>query len=234
MRFCSSEIFISGYQYIMNKSDYLNRLICNPWKGLEKDSSAGLERQVRRISIILRCLSVQFLLVACCPEDDKTKHARRNVLVDRLVVAQCILTILLWGLTPPEMLRGASIVVAYLLFCLFLSLLNIVLFSNVPSISQGTTSVTRSLILLFVNVVQVTFSFAVFYRYAFNLKPNEAIYGAFLVLGTVGLPNVVGSNFLIPLHITANILLLGFIVAIYIGRVPLGFYNKHKKNIKHR
>jgi hypothetical protein len=211
----------------MTKRAFLQKLLCSPLKGMRASPSVGLERLVRYTLILLRAASLQYWLLALIPDDDAMQRRRRDIAVDVSVVGQCIAVVLSWWLVPARWLDSASAVVAYLLFCLYLSLLNIVFFSGVPSVNKPTTSATRSILLLAVNVVHVTFTFALFYRARLNLSPRAALFGSFMVLGTLGIPDgaVTANTVLVPLQILSDFLLLAFAVAVFVGQVPMRFSN---------
>ena len=212
----------------MKASSYFQRLVTDPFRGMKDDPSIGLERLVRYMFISLRPISIAYLLIALFPENDVAKRRHRDTAVDIMALVQFIVVVVLWLWAPSSSFPVASIITAYLLFCLYLSLVNIVFFSAIPSINKPSTSETRTLLLLVLNVLQVTFSFALFYKLALHLCPGQALFGAFLVLGTVGLPDNAAEThtFLVPLQIAANLLLVVFIVGVFISKVRLRFRKK--------
>ena len=181
-------------------------------------TSHGLERLVRYALILLRVFSVQYWLIALFPD-----RRRRDIAVDVSVLAQCLGAWLLWWLAPSSWLCPASAATAYLLVCLYLSLINIIFFSAVPSVNEPTTSSTRTLLLLALNVLQVTFTFALFYRTALQLSPRQALFGSFLVLGTLGVPDGAASTYtgFVPLQLLSDLLLLTSAVSVFVPQVPL-------------
>jgi hypothetical protein len=200
---------------------YVLRLV--PLSGMGEDPSVGLERLVRYTVLSLRAVSLQYLWISFFPDDTVQQRRTRDKAVDPAVVIQCVVAVVLWWCKPTQNSVFAIRITAYLLFCLYLSLTNILFFSDVPSVNKETTSATRSLLLLAFNVIQVTFTFAIFYGYALHLGRQQAIFGSFLVLGTLGLPDSAAatSTPLVPVHIVANLFLFAFAIAIVVARVPL-------------
>lgn len=202
-------------------------LLLNQLKAIKSGRSSGVERLVQYSLLLLRVASLQYWLVnrAWDRNDDNRKF--RDTVVDVSVIGQCAIVILLMQFTPNEYLCVASAFSIYLLFLLYLSLLNIVFFSGWKSVDKPSTSVTRSLILLGINVLQVTFTFALFYRHWLDLPQAKALFGSFLVLGTIGTPQIDGianpSTPLIPLQIIANLVLLAFGLAVFAGKVKMRF-----------
>lgn len=220
---------------------YFNELIVNPWRGLRKDRSVGLERMFHCFLIVLRLFSLQYWLIAffgnAGDEDSRRRRRRRrhrDMAVDVAVLAQCATVELMWYFAPTPRLGAASFAAAYLLFCLYLSLFNIVFFSMLPSVNKPTTSAGRSLLLLLFNVLQVTFSFALFYRYTFQLEAAEGLFGSFLVLGTVGVPDVAAEahTFLVPLQIVLDLLLFAFVVVVVVGQIKLNLAEQGQRSAK--
>lgn len=211
---------------------WFKRLYWVPLTGMREDPSGGLERLVRYFLLLLRVFSIQYWLIALFDEDDLTQRRRRDISVDVSVVVQFLVVMVLWYAASPSTLTLASGAAGYLLFVSYLSIANIMFFSGVPSINEPTTSPTRSLLLLAINVLQVTFSFALFYRTQLALSPREALFGSFLVLGTVGLPDGADITYpiLVPLQILANFVLLAFAVNVFVGRVPLQFATRENSD----
>jgi len=209
----------------------INRLFKDPLRGMSEDHSRGLERLVRYSLLVLRPLSFQYWLISLFPDQRPSGRARRDLAVDVSVVSQAILVLGLLFLAPATLVAAAEWLVGYLLFCLYLSLTNILLFSNIPSVNAPTTSATRSVLLLGVNLLQVTFTFALFYRADLNLDPTRAIFGSFLVLGTVGLPADPSFIpwYLTPLHILCNVALVAVVLSLFVSHLRLRLSQRHEE-----
>ena len=206
---------------------FFERLLCSPLKGMQQSRSVGLECLVLYALILLRAVSFQYWLLAFFPDDDASQRKRRDIAVDISVVVQCIAVVFLWRLVPSSWLGPARTLAVYLLFCLYLSLLNILFFSAMPSVNRPSTSAARSLVLLIINLLQVTFTFALFYRAELCLSPAAALFGSFLVLGTIGTPEsaATANTAIVPLHILCNFVLLAVAVAVFVNQVRMRLSN---------
>ncbi len=211
------------------------RLAVAPVRGVRNSSLRGLERRVCYVLVWLRRTSLHYAIVECFPADGRQQRKRRDFVVEFLVICQFAITIVaVW--IPDAWLRAAVGATAYLLFVLYLSLLNILFLTNVPAVNAPTTSVSRSLLLLFINLLQVVIGCSVFYRSALGLCPWQAIFGAFLVLGTLGRPDNPSAShtLLVPLQVLLDVVLLVFVVSIFAGRFPLRLQERKRRRAERR
>jgi hypothetical protein len=197
------------------------RKLC-PFHGMSKDTSSGLERWIRYCLIALRLGSTQYMLLSLFPDEPRN---RRDGAVDASVVVQLVIVGLLWWSRPETMLDARVLIAVYLLFCLFLSLANIIFFSAVPSVNRPSTSPARSLMLLAVNILQVTFTYAVLYEARLNMGRRAALFGSFLVLGTLGVPPEAGTTmtFLVPAQTLSDLVMLLFGATVFVNQFRIEF-----------
>ena len=193
-------------------------------------NNAGIERWVKLFLILLRALSIHYLIIHLAWDRSDGQRHRRDTIVDASIITECLIILILLEFTPDifPLLTIANGLAAYLLICLYVGLLNILFFTEFRSIDKESTSVARSLILLAVNALQVTFTFAMFYREWLHLDPSSALFGSFLVMGTIGTPALSASSnlFLIPLQIGANITLLAFTLSVLAGNIKMVFLKR--------
>jgi hypothetical protein len=199
------------------------RLYKKPLRGMRDHASQGFERATRYALLYFRLISLQYWIISAFPDENPRGRKKRDLAVDVSVVIQLLGVVLLWWFVPEPYLGIAAFFTGYLLFCLYLSLINIVFFSDVPKVNMPTTSATRSLLLLALNVLQVAFTFAIFYRSVLHLCPRLALFGSFLVLGTVGLPDGVPALDApyVGIQILTNFVLFAFAITVFVSRVPI-------------
>jgi hypothetical protein len=213
----------------------INRLLIDPLRAMSNDPSRGLERLVRYALLLLRPLSFHYWLISLFPDPRSSGRSQRDLAVDISVVTQTALVIGLLFLAPASFLTFAQWLSGYLLFCLYLGLMNIVFFAAIPEIASPPSSVSRSVILIGMNLLQVTFSFALFYRAELDLEPTRAAFGSFLVLGTVGLPaepNLI-PWYLTPIQILCNLALVSVALGVFVGHLRLA-PSEHQDNPRPR
>ena len=151
----------------------------------------------------------------------------RDNVIDSYCVLQFIVLLVLLACDHHSLI--ARFVAAYIIFEIYLNLCSIFFLRSqkmlgsrtaadeASAVNEPSTSVERSILLLFVNVLQVTLAFAIFYRDARpELSPGRAFFEALLVLGTVGYPE--GFAFLIALQILLDLFLVAAILGSLIGR----------------
>jgi hypothetical protein len=86
----------------------------------------------------------------------------------------------------------------------------------------------RSLLLLAVNLVQVTFTFAIFYEFALGLDRQAALFGSVLVIGTLGLPDGAEGTHtaFVPLQVASDLFLIVVTVSVFLAHLPFNFSNQ--------
>lgn len=205
--------------------------ICDLWKA---DEVHGIELLWDSGLLALRCVSVSYW----SKDDglnwflDKRGISNTRIWRDSLVDLYCIfqLVVLLGVLFCFRSPRLSSWVAAYVLFEIYLNLFNIVFLSRrseiglsqsskTPvAINEPSTSVERSILLLFVNVLQVTVAFAVFYRGSIQgLIPSDAFRDAVFVFGTLGSP-LNAPGLLVALQVFLDFLLVAVILGSFVGQ----------------
>jgi hypothetical protein len=100
-------------------------------------------------------------------------------------------------------------------------LLHVVLLSKVFG---NIFSAERSLILFICNVVQLVFTFSIWYELEANLLKEDALFKAILVFATLGYPKE-APTVLVEIQIATDFLLLAIFLAHIVGRVG---YRKDK------
>jgi hypothetical protein len=159
---------------------------------------------------------------------------KRRVWRDNLIDAYCILQtlallIVLFGANRPIL---DSVVGGYIVFEIYLNLCSIFFLprqralgprsaSDPPSaVNEPSTSVGRSMLLLFVNVLQVVLAFAVFYKTATpTLRSASALLNAVLLLGTVGYPPAAEAPaLLVCIQVFLDLFLIVFAVGGLVGQ----------------
>lgn len=173
---------------------------------------AGLERCLDKLLICLRAISVSYWL-RFCPER-KGQTVLRNKIVDFLCVMEILILAVI--LVKPWGTRADELICAYLIFQIYLILFNIVFLGKFEKINYPPQSIERVVLLMSLNVLEVTTAFAVLYRDALSLKWSEAISDAIHVLGTVGAPSAAG-NWRVNLYVNAQILLDLMILIIFLA-----------------
>jgi hypothetical protein len=113
---------------------------------------------------------------------------------------------------------GANLLVAilcsYFLFSTVVVLLHVVLLSKVFGDIE---SAERSLILFMCNVVQLVFTFSIWYELEANQARGEALLNAIFVFGTLDYPH--NAMVVVAVQIATDFLLLAIFLAHIVGRV---------------
>ena len=131
--------------------------------------------------------------------------------IDTYVVLSVVLTIGIWSATPTEL---GALVCSYISASTVVALLQVVFLSKLLG---PILSAERSLILFVLNVVQIVFTFSIWYQLEAGLSRENALFNALLVLGTVGYYD--RANVLVGLQIATDLLLFAIFLASLIGRV---------------
>jgi hypothetical protein len=176
----------------------------------------GLELWFDTVLLVLRIFSLAYWLRY--PFERRNETARRNCLVDGYCVVEFIVLVTL--LVGPLYPFVSSFLCWYFLFEIYLSLFNIVFLGKFAGINYKPPSIERDILLMFLNVLQVVVAFAVLYRTWLGLPKIEALSAAVNVLGTVGLPPVIGNlALLVDLQILLDVILLVIFLASFAGQV---------------
>jgi hypothetical protein len=120
-------------------------------------------------------------------------------------------------------LRSVSTFLAgYTLLEIILTLLNIVFVGKFPELQAPPASIERSIILLFLNLVQIVLIFGIFYAYFLSLPICRALFEATLVLGTVGYPTSRGpAQFIIVIQIFSDLMIILLLLSVFASRIGL-------------
>jgi hypothetical protein len=182
----------------------------------------GIERLFIGTILLLRILSLSSWLRLCFPQP-RTKRQRVR---DNAIDAYCVLQVLTVGTILGLHTTGVlSVVIAgYILFEIFLVNLNIVFVGKFPELQAPPASIERTIILLFMNLVEVVGIFAVFYAYA-GLSRIDAIFNSALVLGTVGYPPLHGPAKLVIILQVFLDLILGLLLLSTLA-AHMGFFRR--------
>jgi hypothetical protein len=186
---------------------------------------AGLERVFVRVVHFLHIFTVSGWIKFAfdpLPDDTHDKQLRcRNIAVEIWVFSELVVFLFLNLLSEPiGWFRLA--VAAYFLFEIILNLCSIIFVGKLASVYPPTSSIERSLLLFGINVLQVIFIFAIFYRATLGLKTGEAIFHAILVLGTVGYPPLHSDYYgwwVIALQILTGLGLLAVFLGAFVGNL---------------
>jgi len=211
------------------------------WKA---DQIHGIELVFDTIVLALRYVSISYWAKDRWLNEylnrRRTSDARyRRIWRDNLIDTYCLLQLFaLWAvlflfLQPLQGTWGANILcflVGYILFEIYLNLFSIFflprqkeigtpkLSDNPSAVNEPSTSVERSILLLFVNVLQIALAFAIFYKKSIpGLTPSDAFSAAVFVFGTVGTPNG-APPVLVGLQIFLDFLLVASILASFVGQ----------------
>ncbi|MEX0804113.1 MAG: hypothetical protein WD688_12475 [Candidatus Binatia bacterium] len=179
----------------------------------------GLELFFDSLLLVLRFLSISYWIKTLLP--DPTDSRRRDNAIDVYCVAQLIilLVILPFGFGP----IADSIITGYILSDIYLNLFNIIFIGKIRSINAPPVSIERSILLLFINVLDVVLAFSIFYHHALGLSPMTAFFKAVLVLGTIGYPeNATGFwVLLVSLQVFLDFVLIALVFGSFVGQVGL-------------
>ncbi len=178
----------------------------------------GLERLFDTALLLLRLLSISYHLKRFL---DGPRRPWRSCVIDSYCVAELLVLLVL--LVGDHGARVEQAIAAYVLFEIYLNLFNIIFIGKYPAINAPPASIERSILLLFLNVLQVVVAFAVFYEHAFTLAPVDAFFNAVLVLGTIGYPPAAGGwcGLLVSLQVFMDLVLLVLLFSAFVGQVGL-------------
>lgn len=181
----------------------------------------GLELIFDTLLLGLRCFSISYWIKTLLPDPTDSRRTIGDNAVDGYCVVQLItlLILLLFGLGPV----ADSVIAGYVLFDIYLNLFNIVFIGKITAINAPPVSIERSILLLFINVLDVIFAFALVYRDWFGLSTPDAIFKAILVFGTIGYPAAaVGSwVFLVSLQVLLDFVLIALLFGSFVGQMSL-------------
>jgi len=178
----------------------------------------GLERLFGTALLLLRFLSLSYLLKRFL---DGPRRAMRSSVIDGYCVLELGVLVLLLVVERGPVFEG--VVAGYILFEIYLNLFNIIFIGKFPAINAPPASIERSILLLFLNVLQVVVAFAVFYQHAFRLSAVDALFNAVLVLGTIGYPAATTGwcGLLVSLQVLLDLVLLVLLLSRFVGQATL-------------
>lgn len=181
----------------------------------------GLERLFDTLLLLLRLVSLSYRVKAFLPEPDSPRRAVRSSVIDGYCVLQLIVLVILVSARFGPVME--TIIAGYILFDIYLNLLNIIFIGKIREINAPPASIERSILLFFMNVLQVVLAFAVFYQHWLGLSVMDAFFNAVLVLGTIGYPP--GATgwlcLLVSLQVLLDLVLLLLILSGFVGQVTL-------------
>jgi len=191
-------------------------------KALWRDRQVhGLELLFDTLLLVLRYLSISYWLKRFFPGPDDPKHTVGDNAIDVYCVVQllALLILLPFGLGPV----ADSFIASYILFDIYLNLFNIVFIGKMRAINAPPVSIERSILLLFMNVLEVVLAFAIFYRDWLKLSTMDAIFNAVLVLGTIGYPAAADGQFalLVSFQVLLDFILIVLVISSFVGHVGL-------------
>lgn len=202
----------------------------NPAKALQKwkrdlvyiwstDRIGGLERLLAVWLVFTRLLSLSWWLRS--PFGDPSSggtRSHRDIVVETYVI--CVLGLLIQLLRQPVN-SFAVAVGAYMVFELYMGLFRILLLGKHPGVNAPTGSFERSLVLLYINAVEVVIAFALFYAYVMRISSKEALLQSALVFGTVGYPQASSVAYIVVTQIFLEVILVVFFIGTFAGQVGL-------------
>lgn len=190
----------------------------------DKHRVHGLELIFDTILLAFRYLSLSYGLRYAVSRLDDQRHAVRDNVVDLYCIIQLIVLSLVFGRGYSPIVD--SIIVTYILFEMYLNLLNIIFIGKFPDINAPPASVERSILLLMLNVIEVVLAFGILYHHWLGLSRIEGFFKAVCVLGTIGYPDAIGwPILLVVLQVFLDFLLLVLVISSFIGELGI-FSNK--------
>jgi hypothetical protein len=209
------------------------------WKA---DEIRGIELIFDSCVLALRYLSLSYwskdiwlvaFLDSHAVDDTRRRRRWRDSLIDAYCIAQLLVLTGLLFLTRHPVL--AALLSVYILFEIYLNLFSIFFLprtrklgppqaSDSPSaVNEPSTRVERSILLLFVNVLQVILAFAIIYKASAPVfTPSTAFFGAVFVFGTLGAPPGISSP-LVAAQVVLDFILVAAILANFVGQAgPFG------------
>jgi len=161
------------------------------------------------------------------------RDPRRRVWRDSTVDGYCVLQllILLGIFLRSERPVLNSVLGWYIIFEIYLNLLSILFLppqreigpptpADEPSaVNEPSTSPERSILLLFINVVQLVLAYAVFYRGVLHVPRSSAFLYAVLVFGTVGHPPLSETPpWLVASQVCLDFILVAAVLGSFVGQ----------------
>lgn len=186
----------------------------------------GLELLVATVLLALRYLSISYWLRRVLPEPGHSRRPFRDNVVDAYSVLQLIALLVLLANPFGRIVNAA--VAAYIVFEIYLVMLNIIFIGKFRDINSPPASVERSILLLGLNVAQVVLAFGIAYRDWLGYSTIDGIFRAVLVLGTIGYPDNASGNFvlLVALQILLDLILLVLLISSFVSQIALFGRNK--------
>lgn len=181
----------------------------------------GLELLVDTVLLALRYLSISYWLRRLLPAAGSPERPLRDNAVDAYSVLQLVVLLVL--LANPFGRVVSAVVAGYIVFEIYLVLLNIIFIGKFRDINAPPASVERSILLLGLNVVQVVLAFGVAYRDWLGYSTVDGIFKAVLVLGTVGYPENASGNLvlLVALQMLLDLILVVLLISSFVGQIAL-------------
>lgn len=189
---------------------------------LWRDSGVrGLERLFDTLLLLLRFLSLSFFLKRFLPDPDDARRAVRSSVIDAYCVLQLVALVILLSASLGPVVE--TVIAAYILFEIYLTLLNMIFIGTIRAIIVPPASIERTILLLFMNVLQVVLAFAIFYQHWLGLSAVDAFFNAVLVLGTIGYPTAAAGwrCLLVSLQVLLDLVLVVVILGSFVGQMTL-------------
>jgi hypothetical protein len=183
----------------------------------EESPVHGLEFLLDFSLLSLRWVSLSYLMRL--PFERPRNIPRRNNAVDCYCFTEFVFLCLLLIYSQNCILNSISSI--YILFEIYLILFNIFFLRKFPDINYESPSYERVVLLMLLNVAQVTVAFAVLYR-TWSPSPipwRYALSQSIHVLGTVEAPAQRGL--LVDSQIFSDLMLLVIFIANFVGRVGI-------------
>jgi hypothetical protein len=181
----------------------------------EKRPVEGLEFYFDSLLLRLRLYSPSYLLNYSRPKS--------KLLVDLICLVQFLVLLVVVFLSATSLTFAIAV---FILYEIYLCLLNIVFIGKIREINAPPASIERSILLSLLNVLEVILAFGIFYKYWLELNTSDALYGAILVLGTIGTPLDFDlmpwkGRLLVGAQVFMNLFLIVLILGSFIGQVGL-------------
>jgi hypothetical protein len=197
-------------------------------ENIKSSKVEGIERVVAIGLWHLYLYSLLFWITVRLATGLEGRQRSAERIVEWYAPARLGLSIVFTILFPPILLWVVFPFLVYLLLELYVALLLIVFVSkyNISAVPgfHPRRSIERLLILIILNVSEVTVVFALFYRLFLKQDPGGfvAIAYAIEVFGTVGTPPVSptdGGLFTVAFHLVADFVLLAILLTMLVGRL---------------
>ena len=149
----------------------------------------------------------------------------RDRVIEVFILLELVLLIVLL-LYPENTTITPPVIAAYILYCLFINLFNIVVVGKLDVLPQ-TSSVERSLLIFIINAAEIVVAFSILYRYWFTIDRIPALFYALLVFGTLGHPvetnplkqDAFDGALLVGAQISVDVTFLAIFVSAFVGRL---------------